>query len=146
LLAGVAPLCFAYHFRFATRRVSLPSLVAASVYPASCIMVRYMGGWVESQFRQAPSDERVFSLQINPPEGSEFTYGTQTSGISLSPDGKTAAYIATDKGKAALWVRPLDGTTARRVGSTVQGSCEARWVNRRRAPFSTCPGTADGSW
>src|SRR5271170_6350509 len=30
------------------------------------------------------------------------------AGISLSPDGKTAAHVATDKGKAALWVRPLE--------------------------------------
>ncbi len=58
------------------------------------------------------------SLQINPPEGSEFTFGTQAAGLSLSPDGKTAAYVATDHGKAALWVRPLDGTTARRLAGT----------------------------
>ena len=36
----------------------------------------------------------------------------------MSPDGKTAAFIATDKGKAALWVRPLDGTSARRLAGT----------------------------
>ena len=64
------------------------------------------------------SDERVLSLQINPPEGSEFTYGTQATGISLSPDGKTVAYVATDHGKAALWVRPLDGATARVFAGT----------------------------
>jgi hypothetical protein len=57
------------------------------------------------------SDERVLSLQINPPEGSEFTYGTQATGISLSP-------VATDHGKAALWVRPLDGATARVFAGT----------------------------
>jgi Tol biopolymer transport system component/DNA-binding winged helix-turn-helix (wHTH) protein len=72
-----------------------------------------LGIWAASHFRQTPTDERVLSLQINPPEGSEFTFGTQAAGISLSPDGKTAAYIATNHGKAALWVQPLDGATAR---------------------------------
>ncbi len=77
-----------------------------------------LGVWAASHFRQTPSDERVLSLQINPPDGSEFTFGTQAAGFSVSPDGKTAAYIATDKGKAALWVRPLEGTTARLLPGT----------------------------
>jgi len=57
-------------------------------------------------------------FQINAPAGSEFTVGTQAAGISLSPDGKTAAYVATDHGKAALWVQPLDGATARALAGT----------------------------
>ena len=77
-----------------------------------------LGIWAASQFRQLPADERVLSLQINPPAGSEFTFGTQAAGISLSPDGKTAAYVATNHGRAALWVRPLDGTTARLLAGT----------------------------
>jgi DNA-binding winged helix-turn-helix (wHTH) protein len=83
-----------------------------------------VGGLVSiamSDFRRTPSDERVLSLQINPPEGSELTFGTQAAGISFSPDGKTAAYIATDHGKAALWVRPLDGTSARVLAGTEDG-------------------------
>ncbi|MGC9951173.1 MAG: hypothetical protein ABSF64_32860 [Bryobacteraceae bacterium] len=36
----------------------------------------------------------------------------------MSPDGRTAAYIATDHGKAALWVHPLDGATARVLAGT----------------------------
>ena len=85
---------------------------------AATLVLGVLGGWAASHLRQMPTDERVFSLQINPPEGSEFTFGTQTAGISLSPDGKTAAYVATDKGKAALWVRPLDGSTARLLAGT----------------------------
>jgi eukaryotic-like serine/threonine-protein kinase len=77
-----------------------------------------LGTWAASRFRQAPAEERALSLQINPPEGSEFTFGTQSAGLSLSPDGKTAAYVATEHGKAALWVRPLDGTTARLLAGT----------------------------
>ena len=69
--------------------------------------------WAVRHVWQAPTDDRVFSLEINSAVGSEFTVGTQAAGISLSPDGKTAAYVATDQGKAALWVRPLDGTPVR---------------------------------
>ncbi len=77
--------------------------------------------WAASHFRQIPADERVLSLQINPPEGSEFTFGTQAAGFSLSPDGKTVAYVATDNGKATLWVRPLDSATARPLAGTGEG-------------------------
>jgi eukaryotic-like serine/threonine-protein kinase len=82
------------------------------------LLLGALGIWAESHFRQTPVDGRVLSLQINPPEGSEFTFGTGAAGFALSPDGKTAAYIATDNGKAALWVRPLEGTTARRLAGT----------------------------
>lgn len=74
--------------------------------------------WVAARFHLRPSEERVLSLQINPPDGSEFAVGTQAAGMSLSPDGKTAAYVATAGGKAALWVRPLDGTSARLLAGT----------------------------
>jgi eukaryotic-like serine/threonine-protein kinase len=82
------------------------------------LLLGALGIWAPSHFRQRPTDERVLSLQINPPEGSEFTFGTQAAGISLSPDGKTAAFVATDNGKAVLWVRPLDGTNARLLAGT----------------------------
>jgi eukaryotic-like serine/threonine-protein kinase len=85
---------------------------------AAALLLGAVGIWAASHLRQAPTDERVLSLQINPPEGSEFTFGTAAAGISLSPDGKTAAYVAADKGKAALWVRPLDGAPARLLAGT----------------------------
>ena len=74
--------------------------------------------WATAHFRQTPTDERSFSLQIATPDGSDFAFGANSSGISLSPDGKMAAYIATDKGNTALWIRPLEGTSARRVAGT----------------------------
>jgi eukaryotic-like serine/threonine-protein kinase len=100
-----------------------PSLVWSEsrrwwIAAAVTLLLGALGLWAASHLRPTPTDERVLSLQINPPEGSEFTFGTQAAGISLSPDGKTAAYVATDKGKAALWVRPLDGTTARLLAGT----------------------------
>jgi Tol biopolymer transport system component/DNA-binding winged helix-turn-helix (wHTH) protein len=74
--------------------------------------------WAARFLQQPASDERVFILQINPPEDAKFAFGANNVGISLSPDGKIAAYVATHKGKTALWVRPLDSTTARPLAGT----------------------------
>lgn len=77
-----------------------------------------VGTWGALHFRQTPADARVLSLQVNPPEGSQFTFGTAAAGISLSPDGRNLAYIAADRGKAAIWVRPLDGIGAHLLSGT----------------------------
>jgi Tol biopolymer transport system component/DNA-binding winged helix-turn-helix (wHTH) protein len=103
----------------ATSKRSWRWWVAAAV----ALPVGTLGVWGVSHLRQSPVDERVLRLQIDPPPGSEFTFGTQAAGISLSPDGKTAAYIATDHGKAALWAQPLDGATAR----VLDGTEDAGW-------------------
>jgi hypothetical protein len=76
------------------------------------------GGWAVSHFRQPPSDDRAFRLQIDPPEGGQFVYGFASGGIALSPDGRTAAYVASANGKTALWVRSLDAPSARPLAGT----------------------------
>ena len=47
-------------------------------------------------------------------------------GIALSPDGRTAAYVASGQGKTGLWVHPLDGTTARLIAGT-EGAAYPFW-------------------
>ena len=79
-----------------------------------------------SYFRQPPADDRVVRLQINPPEGSRFTFGNIIGGIALSPDGRTAAFVASGNGKTRLWVRPLDGTTSRMIAGT-EGAAYPFW-------------------
>ena len=83
-------------------------------------------GWVVTYFRQPPTDDRVVRLQINPPEGSRFAFGNNIGGIALSPDGRTAAFVASGNGKTGLWVRPLDGTTARLIAGT-EGAAYPFW-------------------
>ena len=83
-------------------------------------------GWAMSHFRQPPADDRVVRLQIDPPEGSRFTFGNSIGGIALSPDGRTAAFVASGNGKTGLWVRPLDGTTARLIPGT-EGAAYPFW-------------------
>jgi hypothetical protein len=84
---------------------------AAATLLIGCIL----GAWAVSHFHQAASDERVLRLQILPPEGGRFIFGFRNGGIALSPDGRTASFVASVGGKNGLWIRPLDGTTARLV-------------------------------
>ncbi len=80
------------------------------------------GGLTVARLHQPPPEQGVVRLQINPPEGGEFAFGASVGGLALSPDGRTAAFIATAKGVTALWVRPLDGTAARLIPGTEDAS------------------------
>jgi Tol biopolymer transport system component len=87
---------------------------------APTLLVGALGGWGISHFRQPSADERVFRLQITPPQGSRFVFSANNvGGIALSPDGRTAAYGASGQGKTGLWIHPLDGSTARLIAGTV---------------------------
>jgi Tol biopolymer transport system component/predicted Ser/Thr protein kinase len=80
---------------------------------ATLVLGALGGAWAVSHFSQ-PADERVLRLQIGPPPGGRLTTGD----LAISPDGKTAAYVASVNGTTGLWVRPLDGTTARLLPGT----------------------------
>ena len=84
------------------------------------------GGWAVARFRQPLADERTFRVQILPPEGGHFVFGIDAGGIALSPDGRTAAFIASVNGKTALWVRPLDEASPRLISST-EGAHHPFW-------------------
>jgi Tol biopolymer transport system component len=93
--------------------------LAWMLVPGILLLVGAVGGFVLAQFSRPAADERVFRLQIDPPEGGRFVFGTNVGGIALSPDGRTAAYIAAVGGTTGLWVRSLDNTTPRVVPGTV---------------------------
>jgi Tol biopolymer transport system component/predicted Ser/Thr protein kinase len=84
------------------------------------------GGWALVHFRKPSTDERVLRLQIDPPEGGRFVFGNNAGGIALSPDGGTAVYVASVKGKAPLWARPIDGIVARPLAGT-EGASYPFW-------------------
>jgi serine/threonine protein kinase len=73
-------------------------------------------GWM--YFSQPPTGTQVLRLQIDPPEAGGFSNGAANTGVALSPDGRTAAYIVRSNGKSQLWVRPLSDTTARLIPGT----------------------------
>jgi serine/threonine protein kinase len=83
------------------------------VASAAAVTLAAAGGWAVSHFLKPHTDERIFRLQIDPPESGRFVLALSNGGLALSPDGKTAAFVASNGRKTGLWVRPLDSTSAR---------------------------------
>ncbi len=77
-----------------------------------------LGGWAIAHLRQTAPTDRALRLDINPPDGSQISQATNTTGFSLSPDGRFVAYVATEKGKTSLWLRSLDGTSDKPLAGT----------------------------
>jgi Tol biopolymer transport system component len=68
----------------------------------------------------AAAPERAYRLSILPPEGTSFDFAAASGTHALSPDGRTLAFVAQSNGATQIWVRPLDGTVARRLDGTDQ--------------------------
>ncbi len=66
-----------------------------------------------------PQPQRnVIRFPLSPPEGAEFVDGGE---MSISPDGRTLAFIAQSGGPdkpPVLWLRPLDSVTAQAIPGT----------------------------
>jgi hypothetical protein len=93
---------------------------------AATLVVGALGGWV-AHLRQPAAADRVLRLDINPPEGGRFmALGNTVGGSALSPDGKTAAFVAAVNGKTGLWVRSLDDRTAHLLPGT-EGAAYPFW-------------------
>ena len=96
------------------------------------------GGWAVLHFRQTPPvDARAVHLSLNPPAGGQFIFGNSIGGIALSPDGRTAAFVAFHHGITSLWVMDLDGSPATSLPGT-RGAAYPFWSpdNRFIAFFS----------
>lgn len=86
---------------------------------AAVLVLGAGAAWAVKHFRQPVAPiEGALRLEISPPQGGTFLFGTNMGGIALSPDGKVAAFVATVTGKTALWVRPLDYPNARLLPGT----------------------------
>jgi Tol biopolymer transport system component/tRNA A-37 threonylcarbamoyl transferase component Bud32 len=85
------------------------------------------GAWTMARLRQPAAADQVFRLDIIPPEGGRFVpLGNAVGGSALSPDGRTAAFVAAVNGKTGLWVRALDETSARLLSGT-EGAEDPFW-------------------
>ena len=93
---------------------------------AAMIGISALIGWGIARVGQTTIAEKIVRLQIAPPEGGKINPDT---GMAVSPDGRTLAYVATVQGIAEIWVRPLDGTEARRLPGL---SCRRSNMQRRR--------------
>jgi predicted Ser/Thr protein kinase len=97
---------------------------------AAALGVVMIAAWGLWRFRSTASDEsaeRVLSLKIEPPSGGHFVLSHfGVGGMALSPDGRTAAFVATVGARTGLWVRPLDAAPARFLPGT-DGAMHPFW-------------------
>jgi Tol biopolymer transport system component len=113
-----------------------PWVVAAAA--ATAVALTIAGTWAVSSFRQTPAVEaRAIHLSLNPPEDGQFIFGNSVGGIALSPDGRTAAFVAARRGITSLWVGDLDGSPATSLPGT-EGAAYPFWSpdNKSVAFFS----------
>ena len=144
-------------------RAKLPWMTAA----AALVLGATIGAWAIVHFRSSAANGIATRVQIAPPEGGEFaTFGAFTGGFAISPDGKTVAYSVKMNGKTGLWVRALDGATARLLPGT-EGAGAPFWSPDNKsiafaagrkllrvditggAPLAICEGSgcsAEGAW
>src|SRR5262249_39054054 len=64
------------------------------VATAAALVTAMLIGWVGFRFRPPAIEQPPVRLSINPPDGGQFVFGTNQGGIALSPDGRTAAFVA----------------------------------------------------
>ena len=95
------------------------------IVAATLVIGALLGGWGVLRFRQPPMYARPYRLQIEPPESSRFNFGISV-GVALSPDGSTAAFVASGRGTNGLWIRPLDAAAARLIAGT-EGAAYPFW-------------------
>jgi eukaryotic-like serine/threonine-protein kinase len=93
---------------------------------AAALLIGAIAGWALSHLRQPPAEARALRFDIVPPGNGRFTIGAGSGGIALSPDGQTAAYVATLNGRSGLWIRTLDGTVVRPLFGT-EGAYSPFW-------------------
>jgi dipeptidyl aminopeptidase/acylaminoacyl peptidase len=113
-----------------------PWMVAAV---ATFAALAIAGSWALSYVRRAPPvEERATHLSLNPPEGGQFIFGNSVGGIALSPDGRSAAFVAARNGITMLWVMDLDGSPAAALTGT-EGAAYPFWSpdNKSIAFFSS---------
>jgi dipeptidyl aminopeptidase/acylaminoacyl peptidase len=65
-------------------------------------------------------------FDLAPPGNGRFTIGAGSGGIAISPDGSTAAFVATLGDRSVLWVRSLDGSVVRPLLGT-EGAHSPFW-------------------
>jgi Tol biopolymer transport system component len=97
-------------------------VVAASVAAVSMLAVLAIAAWRWSASPAAAPQPIEFT--VGPPPG--HTLALLPS--SVSPDGRLIAFVARDAGQvASLWVRPIDGSTPRRLNGTEGANSSGHW-------------------
>jgi eukaryotic-like serine/threonine-protein kinase len=74
-------------------------------------------GVVAVRLRQSPTEERAIHYKIYPPEGAEFRR-VLAGGMAVSPDGRHLVFVANRGTTGRLWVRTMNGLSARELPGT----------------------------
>jgi eukaryotic-like serine/threonine-protein kinase len=93
---------------------------------AAALIVGAVAGWAVGYFLRQPSQEHALRFDLVPPGNGRFTIGAGSGGIALSPDGTTAAFVASFLGRSGLWLRTLDGAVVRPLLGT-EGAYSPFW-------------------
>jgi serine/threonine protein kinase len=87
----------------------------AWIIAAGSVIAAVVGFW--SALQKPPVEEQSLQFRIVPPPGAELLLGAG-GGSTISPDGRTVAFLATSGGSPKLWLRPLNSLEARELAGT----------------------------
>ncbi|HEY7697928.1 MAG TPA: protein kinase, partial [Vicinamibacteria bacterium] len=71
------------------------------------------------------ADAAVTRFVVSPPEAASFR-GGDLDPVTISPDGRRLALLATSEGRRRIWIRPLDSLTAEPLDGT-EGASHPFW-------------------
>ena len=74
--------------------------------------------WISSRWSAKGEPLR---LTVAPPQGESLIFSTNQGGIAISPDGRTLAFVATNRGTPMVWLRSLDSLVAKPLAGTEGG-------------------------
>src|SRR5262249_54308332 len=91
------------------------SKLRLTLLAASFVVAIAASAWW-SHSRERSRAVLAFKFALTPPDGTNFV---ELDPVVLSPDGRYMVFPAADhSGETALWIRPLDDTSARRIEGT----------------------------
>jgi Tol biopolymer transport system component len=101
------------------RSVWLAAALGLLLLATAAVSVRH---WLEK-----PPELHAIRSSIMPPENATFRFtGVNAGPVTVSPDGRRLAFVATSDGKDLLWVRRLDALTAQPLAGT-EGAVQPFW-------------------
>lgn len=77
-------------------------------------------------FRRVPPKADTLRFGVSLPENVAFTWDVEQHNLSLSPDGRSLAFIATHEGQSRLWLQSFDSLSPQSLAGT-EGAYSPFW-------------------
>jgi serine/threonine protein kinase len=91
----------------------------ALIVVSICLLISLAAiGFMVARLARPPAEASTLRFSVSLPEKTAVTIDVEQHNLSLSPDGRHLAFIATSGGQTMLWVRPLDALSARPLAGT----------------------------